>query len=123
MKTILPALITAAFTVLPISALPNTQIELVAFTSESGEKLWNQTQTVSGQSRSCASCHTSDPRHTGKHVRTGKPIKPMAPSVNSGRFTDPKKVAKWFKRNCKWTLGRECNTQEKGDFTKYLKSL
>ena len=123
MKRILPALITAAFTVLPISAFPNTQIELAEFTAESGEKLWNQTQTVSGQPRSCASCHTSDPRQAGKHVRTGKPIKPMAPSVNSSRFTDPKKVAKWFKRNCKWTLGRECNAQEKGDYTKYLKSL
>ena len=94
MKRILPALITAAFTVLPISAFPNTQIELAEFTAESGEKLWNQTQTVSEQPRSCASCHTSDPRQAGKHVRTGKPIKPMAPSVNSDRFTDPKKVAK-----------------------------
>ena len=92
MKRIFPTLIAAAFTVLPISAFPNTQIELAEFTAESGEKLWNQTQTVSGQARSCASCHTSDPRQTGKHVRTGKPIKPMAPSVNSDRFTNPKKL-------------------------------
>ena len=123
MKRMLQTLITAALTVLPISAFPNTQIEPSEFTAESGEKLWNQTQTVSGQARSCASCHTSDPRKAGKHVRTGKPIKPMAPSVNSDRFADPKKVAKWFKRNCKWTLGRECNEQEKSDFTKYLNSL
>jgi mono/diheme cytochrome c family protein len=119
----LPTLITAALTVLPISAFPNTQIEPSEFTAESGEKLWNQTQTVSGQARSCASCHTSDPRKAGKHVRTGKPIKPMASSANSDRFADPKKVAKWFKRNCKWTLGRECNEQEKGDLTRYLKSI
>jgi mono/diheme cytochrome c family protein len=123
MKRMLQTLITAALTVLPFSAFPNTQIEPSEFTAASGEKLWNQTQTVSGQARNCASCHTSDPRKAGKHVRTGKPIKPMAPSVNSDRFADPKKVAKWFKRNCKWTLGRECSMQEKGDFTKYLNSL
>ena len=123
MKRILPDLIMAASMVLPITALPNTSVELPGFTAESGEKLWNQEQTISGQARSCASCHTSDPRQAGKHVRTGKPIKPMAPSVNSDRFADPKKVSKWFKRNCKWTLGRECNEQEKGDITRYLKSL
>ena len=123
MKKMLPTLITAALTVLPINAFPDTQIEPSEFTTENGEKLWNQTQTISGQARSCASCHTSDPRKAGKHVRTSKPIKPMAPSVNSDRFADPRKVAKWFKRNCKWTLGRECSTQEKGDFTKYLNSL
>jgi len=123
MKIKLSYLIMASITALPITALPNTQIEQSVFTAERGKKLWKQTQTISGKPRSCASCHTSDPRQTGKHVRTGKPIKPMAPSVNSDRFTDPKKIAKWFKRNCKWTLGRECNAQEKGDFTKYLKSL
>ena len=123
MKKMLPTLIMAAITVLPITVLPNTQVERSGFAAESGKKLWNQTQTISGQLRSCASCHTNDPRQAGKHVRTGKPIKPMAPSVYSDRFTDPRKVAKWFKRNCKWTLGRECNEQEKGDITRYLKSL
>ncbi|MCK5359328.1 MAG: DUF1924 domain-containing protein [Gammaproteobacteria bacterium] len=123
MKSIFPALIAAAITLLPNSALPNTQIEPSAFTAKSGEKLWNQTQTISGQVRSCASCHTSDPRQAGKHIRTGKPIKPMAPSANAERFVDPKKVSKWFKRNCKWTLGRECSEQEKADITSYLKSI
>ena len=123
MKTILPYLIMASITALPIIALPNTQVDQPGFTADSGEKLWNQTHAASGQPRSCASCHTTNPRLAGKHVRTGKPIKPMAPSVNSDRFTDPEKVAKWFKRNCKWTLGRECNEQEKGGLTTYLKNL
>ena len=123
MKKILPTMVMAAITVLPISVLSNTHVERSGFTAESGEKLWNQTQTISGQPRSCASCHTSDPRQAGKHARTGKSIKPMAPSVNSDRFTDQKKVPKWFKRNCKWTMGRECSEQEKIDITSYLKSI
>ena len=123
MKRILPNLIMAAIMTLPITALPNTSVDPSGFTADRGKQLWNQKYTVSGQPRSCASCHTGDPRQAGKHVRTGKPIKPMAPSVDSDRFADPKKTAKWFKRNCKWTLGRECNEQEKGDITRYLKSI
>jgi hypothetical protein len=126
MKRILPGLtmmVMASVMVLPVTALPNTQVDLPGSTADRGKALWNQERTVSGQARSCASCHTSDPRQTGKHVRTGKPIKPMAPAVNSERFTDSKKVAKWFKRNCKWTLGRECNAQEKNELSIYLKNL
>lgn len=44
----------------------------------------------------------------------------MAASVNPKRYTKMKKINKWFKRNCKWTLGRECTNQEKGDILKYL---
>ena len=123
MKKTLPALIMSAITALPITALPDAQVELPGFSADSGEKLWNQTHNISGQPRSCATCHTSNLRQAGKHVRTGKPIKPMAPSVNSDRLADPKKVSKWFKRNCKWTLGRECTEQEKGDITSYLNSI
>jgi mono/diheme cytochrome c family protein len=90
-----------------------------------GEKLWTQTfaSARAPMERSCASCHTSDPRNPGKHVTTGKAIKPMAPSVNARRFTDTKKIEKWFKRNCRWTLGRECNAQEKADLLSYLQTL
>ncbi|MFK5970948.1 MAG: DUF1924 domain-containing protein [Candidatus Marithrix sp.] len=31
-------------------------------------------------------------------------------------------IRKWFKRNCKWTLGRECNAQEKGDILKFIQT-
>ena len=44
----------------------------------------------------------------------------MAPSVNPKRLTDRSKIEKWFKRNCKWTLGRECTPQEKGDILTFL---
>ena len=47
----------------------------------------------------------------------------MAPSVNPKRFTDLKKVEKWFRRNCKWTWGRECNAQEKADILQWPNTL
>ena len=72
--------------------------------------------------RSCSSCHTNNLHASGKHARTNKPIEPLAPSVNKERLTDAKKIEKWFKRNCKWTLGRECSPQEKSDFLAYISS-
>lgn len=44
----------------------------------------------------------------------------MAPSANPERLTDVRKIEKWFKRNCKWTLGRECSAQEKTDLLLYI---
>ncbi|HEY5602963.1 MAG TPA: DUF1924 domain-containing protein [Gammaproteobacteria bacterium] len=73
-----------------------------------------------GNTRSCASCHTDNLRSSGKHVRTNKPIEPLAPSINRERLTDPGNIEKWFKRNCKWTFGRECSPQEKSDFLSYI---
>ncbi|MFQ5765138.1 MAG: DUF1924 domain-containing protein [Rhodospirillales bacterium] len=73
------------------------------------------------QTPACATCHTSDPRAMGK-TRAGKSIDPMAVSKTPGRFTDPKKVAKWFRRNCKSVLGRECTPVEKGDFITFMQS-
>ena len=90
------------------------------FDAAAGEALWNRKFTNSGSDRSCAGCHTTDLRQPGRHVRTGKTIKPMAPSVNPQRLRDAAKVEKWFTRNCKWTLGRECTPQEKGDFLSFL---
>lgn len=46
----------------------------------------------------------------------------MSPAVNPKRLSDPKKIEKWFLRNCKWTLGRECTPQEKGDYLTYLRN-
>ncbi len=84
-----------------------------------GEALWNSRHG----DRSCTTCHGKDLTRTGKHARTGKPIKPMAPSVNPERYTRERKVEKWFLRNCKWTLGRECSIQEKADILSFLKQL
>ena len=54
---------------------------------------------------------------------TGKAIEPMATAANPRRFTDVAKVEKWFKRNCKDVLDRECTAREKGDVITYLRSL
>lgn len=89
--------------------------------AEAGKRFWNERFMVKGEARQCASCHTREPRNAGKHTSTGKPIEPMAPSVNAERLTDIDKINKWFKRNCKWTLGRECTAQEQADVLVYLK--
>jgi len=90
------------------------------FQSGRGETLW-KSRTYEG--RQCADCHGPDLTQGGRHERTKKPIEPMAPSVNPSRYTDLKKVEKWFTRNCKSTLGRECTAQEKGDILEYLRKL
>ncbi len=72
---------------------------------------------------SCASCHTESPKAEGKHAVTGKEILPLAPSANAGRFSDPAKVEKWFKRNCNEVLKRACTALEKGDFMSYVLSV
>jgi len=93
----------------------------LSFSAERGDKLWHQKNTGrDGKERDCTLCHGKDLTKSGKHIRTGKVIEPMAPSVNSKRFTDIDKVEKWLRRNCKWTFGRECTNQEKGDLLKYL---
>lgn len=87
------------------------------FSAQAGAALWQRTYQAD---RSCARCHGADPRVMGKHIRTGKPIEPMAPSVNPKRLTELTEIRKWLLRNCKWTLGRECTSQEKGDVLTWL---
>ncbi len=99
------------------------QLGATEFSAERGSQLWIQEMThikSNGQSRSCTSCHSKSHTNNGAHVRTKKVIEPMARSVNPERYTDIKKIKKWFKRNCKWTVGRECSAQEKGDLLTYL---
>jgi cytochrome c peroxidase len=72
---------------------------------------------------SCASCHTSQPMADGRHASTGKHIAPLAPAANPQRFTDAAKTEKWFRRNCKDVLGRECTAAEKADVLAWLLSL
>ena len=94
------------------------------FDAEAGEQLWHESfiDAKSGKMRSCTTCHTNDLRQAGKHQRTGKPIDALAPSVNPERLTDVKKIKKWLRRNCKWTLGRVCTAQQKGNILRYLQS-
>lgn len=94
------------------------------FNAARGDTLWHQTHPdpkEAGKTRSCATCHGEDLRAKGKHVTTGKFIEPIAPSANKERLTDPKFIEKWFMRNCKWVLDRECTPQEKGDMLSYLR--
>ena len=72
---------------------------------------------------SCASCHGQPPVRDGKHASTGKKITPLAPAFNAERFTDSGKADKWFKRNCKDVLSRECTAPEKADVMAYLIGL
>jgi uncharacterized protein DUF1924 len=93
-----------------------------SFSVEKGKELWEQkiTHKKSPTSRSCASCHGSDLTTSGKHIKTSKVIKPISPTTSPSRFNDQAKIEKWFFRNCKWTWGRECSPQEKGDILRYL---
>ena len=90
------------------------------FSAERGKTFFAQSH---GGDWSCASCHTGDPRAAGRHAVTGKPIEPLAPSAHAARLTDAAKVDKWFRRNCRDVLARECTAAEKGDVVAYLVSL
>lgn len=93
------------------------------FDAARGQKIWTrEAKAEGGEMMSCTKCHGDDLAKDGKHFKTGKLIKPMAASANAERFTDAKKIEKWFKRNCNDVLGRECTAQEKGDVLKFLLS-
>ncbi|MFH2139463.1 MAG: DUF1924 domain-containing protein [Pseudomonadota bacterium] len=81
---------------------------------------WTREVMVEGEKMSCATCHGTDFSKPGKHHKTGKVIEPMSMKVNAERYTDVKKIEKWFKRNCKDAWGRECTAQEKADFLTFL---
>jgi Domain of unknown function (DUF1924) len=72
---------------------------------------------------SCSSCHGTPPTSTGKHASTGKAIDPLAPAFNPKAFTEAARVEKWFRRNCKDVLSRECSAAEKADVLAYLAGL
>lgn len=94
--------------------------EFNGFSSSRGEQFFKKTHDGEW---SCSSCHTENPTSTGKHVVTQKTIEPLAPVSNPERFTNPAKVEKWFKRNCKDVVGRECTAVEKGDILSFLQTL
>ena len=92
------------------------------FSAQRGEKLFRgHFATGKPDTPSCTACHTTDPKKEGQ-TRAGKDIDPMAASVNRKRYTDQAKVEKWFGRNCKNVLGRECTATEKGDFITFMLS-
>lgn len=98
----------------------NSNPSFKGFSAERGERFFKQTH---GNELSCSSCHTENPAVDGKHAKTGKIIKALAPAANAERFTDAAKVEKWFKRNCNDVLDRVCTPQEKGDVITYLLTI
>jgi len=97
--------------------------KVAEFDPEAGRRLFTEKHAhSSGETRSCTTCHTDNPAASGK-TPVGKVIEPISPAANKERFTDPKKVEKWFARNCKWVLERECTDKEKGDYIAFMLSL
>lgn len=90
------------------------------FSRERGAALFTA-RHMSGkpETPSCTTCHGDTPFSTGQ-TRAGKIIEPMAVSKKADRYTDSKKVAKWFYRNCRSVLGRECTALEKGDYLTFM---
>lgn len=112
-----------------LNALAATPAELLAgYTAQSGqpanvtkgETFFNASH---GQEWRCTSCHGKSPTVAGRHASTDKAIDPLAPSANTKRFTDSAKVEKWFRRNCKDVLARECTAGEKADVLAWLMAL
>ena len=94
--------------------------DFAGFSASRGEAL-SLTMFAQGKSETpaCTTCHTDSPLKMGV-TRAGKPIEPMAVSKTPNRYTDHRKVAKWFRRNCKSVLGRQCSPREKGDFLTFM---
>jgi cytochrome c peroxidase len=88
-----------------------------------GETLFRQRFANNDKMPACTSCHTDSPLNAGQHVVTGKTIRPLAVAANGQRFSDPAKVEKWFGRNCKEVMARDCTPAEKADFVAYMNEV
>lgn len=115
----------------PLSAAAETPQQILAkyqqqagsASAARGEKFFfAKVANSKGETVSCTTCHTDNPKAIGK-TRANKAIDPLAPVANRERFTDPAKVEKWFKRNCRDVLERECTVQEKADFVAFMISV
>jgi uncharacterized membrane protein len=112
-----------------VQAYAATPAELLAgYTAQSGQSAQAARGQAffsanHGQEWQCSTCHSKTPTAAGLHAATGKTLEPLAPAANSKRFTDSAKVEKWFKRNCKDVLARECTASEKADVLAWLITL
>lgn len=88
--------------------------------AEAGKAFFTRKILVHGKEVSCSSCHTDNPAATGKHIGTGKPIKPLAPSANADRFSNIDKTEKEFEKHCLDIIGKDCTAQEKTNYITYL---
>jgi len=91
------------------------------FSIERGKALYFDKTAGNQRTPYCTSCHTQNPLKPGK-TRSGKSIEPMAVSANPDRYSNYRKVEKWFRRNCNSVLDRECTALEKGDFLTFMYS-
>lgn len=74
---------------------------------------------MSTRDASCAVCHAESPYAPGRHAGVGESITPLSPEATPGRFRNPDRVEKRFRRDCKEVLGRVCTAAEKADFIKF----
>ena len=85
-----------------------------------GQAFFTKEWGIAQKMPNCTVCHGKNLKVDGKHVVTDKRIDPLSPAVNKERFTNSKKVEKWFKRNCTEVVGRECTAAEKADFIQFV---
>ena len=129
LRSLLAALAATLCVASPVWAADTTPAEqLKRWTVEAGAPASAERGKVFFNARhggewSCASCHNAPPTTEGKHANTGKTIAPLAPGFNPKAFTEVAKVDKWFRRNCKDVLSRECTAAEKADVMAYLVNL
>ena len=94
--------------------------DFAVFSATRGETLFRETYGGGKpDTPSCTTCHSTSPEQIGR-TRAGKVVDPMALSRTPQRYADFKKTEKWFRRNCKSVLGRECTPIEKGDFITFM---
>lgn len=93
------------------------------FSAEIGRAFYLKRRTWQTSDFTCSGCHTENPAKEGKHIESGKSIKPLAPAANHERFTDAAKVEKNFSQHCLDLHERDCFAREKGDFIAYLMSV
>ncbi len=98
----------------------NIDPDYKGLSADAGKAFFNRELTIHGKQIACASCHTANPANPGKHLVTGKPIKPLAPAVNKERFSDTAKVEKNFEKHCLEIIGRDCTAEEKGNYIAYM---
>jgi len=101
----------------------NIDPTFTAPSAEEGKAFFNRELLIKGKPTACASCHTANPADQGKHIVTGKPIRPLAPAINEKRFADIDKVEKNFTKHCNDITGRDCSAKEKANFVTYLISV
>ncbi len=130
MKYLYTLMFLGSFVAAPVAyATPASEALLAKYKAEGASKVdaekgradWiKESKGEDGEVMSCSTCHGTDFSKAGKHHKTHKVIEPMSARVNVERYTDEKKIEKWFKRNCKDTWRRECTAQEKTDFLTFM---